>query len=174
MSYFGVKRDGITDATIVIPYEHHEVHDGCMFRVGRTINALANGASQHIVIKTPDSTTYAHWGSETLTDVACQIHLYEDSVVVSSLNPVTTYNKNRTSSALSTVSVYTASSVSTLGTDIMQKWMGTGKIAGGEAGTAQEWILKPNSYYTFKIINKAGSGTLSGSWRFLWYEHTQD
>lgn len=176
MSYFGFKKDVMTGAMIGIDYGHHEIHDGDTFRVGAILTNVSNAASRLIRIKTPNSSSYSHWGSETITDAACQIEFYEGTIfTAASGTQVSTFNKNRMSANVASTLIYTTPTVSVLGTQLMQKRFGTGKTAGGEAGTTAEWILKADTNYLFKIINKAGGGgSLNGSWRFIWYEHKTD
>ena len=47
-----LKADGMTRSLVTIEYEHHELHDGSMFRAGEEV-ALANNATRVIHILTP-------------------------------------------------------------------------------------------------------------------------
>ena len=173
MSSWSPDKDTLSNALKIVDHITSEVHDGHSFRCGQLLTTVSSGASRLILMKIPNVSTYVHWGSEDTSNVACQFSLYEGSTYkgVSKGTTVTAYNNNRCCSHVATVSVYHTPTISSLGTAIMQKQWGSGKTEGGTTGTAAEIILKNNTNYIFKIINKASPGTLTGYWQHIWIEH---
>jgi hypothetical protein len=156
---------------------HLLTHEGKMFHVTSKITGLVDTASADILIKVPAS-THPHF-QRTRTNVGAgdvDIISYEGSTVSADGTPLSVHNTNRNSILTPVTEIYSAPTVTGLGTEIHTLWIpptgvGIGQsqigLAGAEAG--EEWILKPNTNYIHRVTNESGS-TISVWFEFLFYE----
>lgn len=161
--------DGNTNAIKVISYEHHEIHEGESFTIDYSVD-LANGASMDVQLTTPDTTKWAHMIYTVYTEAEAEFNLYE-APTTSAGTAMTEHNRNRNSSTAAGVVAVHTPSVSNTGTLIRTKHFGTAKTAGGQLHETDEWILKQNTKYLFRLTN----ATTSANYCTLlinWYEHT--
>lgn len=57
------------------------------------------------------------------------------------------------------------------GTLLAKYYIGSGKVAGGGARDAEEFVLKQNTAYLFRVTEGNAAAT-NINWTFDWYEHT--
>ena len=176
-------KDITTDAIKTISVDHSEIHDGSFHQA--ILNTSSLGASSWLMmqINTPSS------------DIA-EIHMFSDfnnsggaveflkigspTTMINGNAMVTVFNNNRKSTKVSSLVIFsnpTGGSISSTATSsqaniIYYYYEGsTGGNQGKNASNgrdANEWILKANSTYVYKITNlgSAGLATL----RLNWYE----
>jgi hypothetical protein len=167
-----VKADSATGALNVMPYEHHEIHDGSSFTCSYTVD-LAQSASANLLIVTPDTTKWAHFGYEVDVEVEAHVYIYEAPTATAAANPIVAYNRDRNSLTAATVVVtHTPTSVTEGTTLIREAHLGSLKNVGGESVDAQEFILKQNTKYLFRVTNVINNAPNYITIRLNWYEHT--
>ena len=167
-----IKADEITASLVTITYEHHEVHEGDSFTCSRTVD-LAQSASTDLLIVTPDTTKYAHFGWQVHSEVEAHVSLWEGVTATAAANPVVAYNRERNAGGAATVVVtHSPTSITTGSTLIREAHFGTGRTAGGTSHDAEEFILKRNTKYLFRVTNAMNNASNYVSIRLNWYEHT--
>ena len=173
--------DVISNLPVVIEYDHHQLHEGEMFRWSVLATAgLASGSSKHIRFVVPNipipSGTSAvmlcpHFRFEGQTDAYGLFYLREG----------TTWNANgtqRTPIAQERNGVYTPKleiwedpTVNVAGTLLYQDIIGASAGAsrtGGTIGNTFEFVLKNNTEYHVELLSQTNG--LKYVLRFLWYE----
>lgn len=161
--------DKHTNAVLTIDYAHHEIHDGSSFTTDHTVE-LGNGAVIDVQLLTPDSLKYCHLLYTILCELEAEVKVYEG--ITSTVGTgLTIYNRDRNSgSASGCVAVHTPSVTGT-GVLLRTKHFGTGKAVGGQTHDADEWILKANTKYLFRLTNATTSANYV-TIMLNWYEHT--
>ena len=164
--------DVATHALNTIDYPHHEIHDGDAFTCSYTVD-LAQSAAANLLIVTPDTTRYAHFGWLLHCELEADMALYEAVTATAAANPSVAYNRERNWATTSTVVVtHTPTGVTEGATIIRSAHFGTGRTAGGSSDDGQEFILKRNTKYLFRVTNAVNSASNYISIRLNWYEHT--
>ena len=161
--------DGNTNAVKMISYEHHEIHDGSSFTTDFSVD-LANGASMDVQLTTPNTTAWAHMIYTCYTEAEAEFNLYEAPTTTGGTGLVE-QNRDRNSATAATVVAVHTPSVSGTGTLIRTKHYGTGKTQGGQVHETDEWILKQNTKYLFRLTNATTSANYC-TLMISWYEHT--
>ncbi len=171
-------QDGITNALCVIDSTHHEIHAGCSYVV-KGFTDLATNAVIDAQITTPDSTKISHLFAHFTTETEYQYYIYEGASIVTPGMAQTPRNRNRNYPDNSTVVVSTIENdtvvladvdTPTVGAEsIFPGITGAGKKAGGEERAEEEFVLKRNTIYCFRLV------CISAGWadfEINWYEHT--
>lgn len=165
--------DVITRASIVLPYEHHEIHSGDSYVVCDVQSV--NTTTAYWMITTPDSTKYAH----IIFDIRCtgelSIDITEGADRVGT-TALTAINRNRASTKTATVVVHRAYTGGTTDGTINILSIRDGAtgvaskvVATGGARGENEYMLKPNTKYIIKVTTYA---SVYVSMCVDWYEHT--
>lgn len=183
MSYFGtlkglisdtvariVRVDASTHALEVIEYEHHEIHSGSSFYVTYTVD-LGNGASQDILLVTPDTTKWAHMVGSVTTESEAHVYFYEDTTTSNDGTAMTEFNRNRNSGTAATVVATYTPTVTGVGTLIWESHFGSGRGVGGGARSENEFVLKQNTKYMLRVTNATANANYIAI-AINWYEHT--
>ena len=166
-----LKADGMTRALVTIEYEHHELHDGSMFRCGEEV-ALANAGTRVIHILTPNTTKWAHLQYSISNTMEAEFEWYEEPTVTGAGTPIPSYNRNRNSLTAATTLFYHTPTTTANGTLLATRREGVGKTAGGSARGVSEWILKQNTSYMIVLTSRGGAGTTNYvNWWCVRYEH---
>jgi hypothetical protein len=186
--------DDSTNTLQVIEYEHHEIHSGSSFHVSYSVvTASSDDDVTAIAFKTPNTTKWLHLVATFACSGAAEAIMTEGALTIADRGDGTdkvVLNRNRNSSTTSTVLSWedtpTVGSVTTMnetewtavgvsgGTELYHEWLaaGTGpKPAGGVARGTQEWVLKKNTDYVFRLQN-TGASANAHSISLDWYEHT--
>jgi hypothetical protein len=102
-------------------------------------------------------------------EAEAQVTFLED-VTISSASGVaiTPYNRNRNSLNAASLTVYSSATI-TGGTQIGIHWQGAGKKAGGGVRETDEFILKRNTDYSLKLLDKSAGNNVF-EWDLNWYE----
>ena len=163
-------KDSVTGAAIIVPYEHHEIHDGTFFHCWYEQTVSDTGDQTIIAFKTPVSPTRLHMLFDFTAPGAAHGSLLEAPTITDNTGaPLTVFNRERESLNVSKVwdtsqnpdvqgqAMYftevTQGNV-TGGTELWHANMqaGTGnKPVGGEDRGTDEWPLKMNTLYAFVI-----------------------
>jgi hypothetical protein len=150
-----------TRAIITVDYARHEVHEGDFFEYVNAQN-LTNSQTISFLVITPDTTKWAHFGfkvdGESEFDLQMFIDATPDNIGSIVSNPAV-INANNNASAVHTTMLYEAPvlGAGSKGTLIKRWHGGSGKSAGGSAGTITEVILKQNTKYWFDVTNSTVS-----------------
>ena len=171
----GINNDSTTGAMSTVDYAHHEVHSGSYFEY---VNAqeLTNAQTVSFVVVTPNTTKWAHFGFEIEGEAEFDLQMFEGatpSAVGTVVSAPAVINANRNVSDVHTTLIYHTPTLGggSKGTLIRRFHSGSGKAAGGKAGTPNEIILKQNTKYWFDLTNATSSDNWI-SWYIAWYEHT--
>jgi hypothetical protein len=161
--------DAWTHALEVLNYAHHEIHGGSAYTACK-IFTLGVGATDNILIVTPNTTKWAHFTFSVVSDAVVQVDLYEATGLTGGA-ALTAYNRNRNSSNSSGLTLTsTTTGGSGDGTLIWTFKAGANKaVVQSETSDRLEFILKQNTAYQLKIT---GANTDIVTGLLDWYEHT--
>jgi len=161
--------DAMTYAMTTINYDHHEVHGGSSYVVSGTAT-LGNGATQDILVVTPNTTKWAHLIGLVTSSGLATVTFYEGATVSNAGAATTEVNRNRNSTNTAGVVVTTGPTVTGTGTAIFSQSSGAGQNVGGEVRGENEFILKQNTIYLLRITSAAAANVVN--YILDWYEHT--
>lgn len=189
-----VRIDASTNSLQVVDYEHHEIHAGSSFTCWHSEVAPTDENDRTVItFKTPNSTKYLHItvsASATAVSVARirEAPTYTDNAGTT----LSIYNRNRTGTPTASTVLDTSQAPDTAGsatywehddanlpaedgTIVAEIPLGAStsptKSIGGLARAQQEWVLKPNTFYSFEV--KSLDASDNTHWLELdWYEHT--
>jgi hypothetical protein len=165
--------DHLSNSNTTIDERHRRVHRGNMFSNSHLMNMT--GISTHNVTGLTPATGTIHFQISNFASVFgnVTVDFYEGSSPPVGSTPLSSYNRNRNSTAVATIVVSHDGTISALGTLLSKGYIpgstgiaGTG--AGGQVTDDTEWILKPSTYYTIQITNPSASNTINIS--YVWYE----
>lgn len=160
-----------TYAVKTIDYAHHEIHSGSSFFVWDRQD-LSNGAVFDYTVITPNTTKWAHFVLEAVSESEMCVQMYEDPTLSANGTAMVEYNKNRNSSKTATTQVLYTPTVTSVGTTVIfeDQWGSGRKIGGGSRGV-EEWILKQDTKYLVRFTNLTTNANFL-SVHFNWYEHS--
>jgi len=184
--------DPITHASMMIDYEHHEIHNGTSFTAYYTRTTAATDAHRSAIYLLTPTSPELHMiisfaGSAASFFTICEgvtIDLNEGTNGVEIINR--DRNSNKISGAMDNATAHTTNKVTTFdetelaaanftaGTIIRTEpiAIGTGpKPAGGDFRGAQEYILMRNTPYVFLLTNLGANANVHHIF-IDWYEHT--
>jgi hypothetical protein len=168
----GIRIDASTHSLTTIDYAHKEIHSGSTFTTTRFVAGLGNGATSMILLKTPDTTKYAHLLYEFNSTVDGSFTITAEVTTVADGTLLNILNRDRNSATTATcVATHTPNTPSG-GTIIRQRYIGVGGVnrTGGTDRNTDEIILRRNTKYLFTFTNGAASNNVSLI--LNWYEHT--
>lgn len=172
--------DLISNLPVVIDYDHHQLHEGEVFRWSYVNTAGLNAAaSEYIVFTVPNITIPAgnsavglcpHFRWEVIADSYAQAFLYEGPTVTggtgTARNPVA---MERNGTYTPKLTVLEKPTVTVDGTLIWQGITFASKTAAGSADSSiNEFVLKNNTTYAFKFTSQTNGCKFL--LRFVWYE----
>jgi len=169
--------DETTNALAIIPVVHHEVHEGKTFQTSyKTPDAspLADDAALNFLLIT--GSLFSHLTFAGAAGGDAEILLYEDTQYSASGAALPEWNMKRTSSSGTTLVMSLGPTITNVGTLLHNCFLpgGTGGNApGGIVREDTEWILRPNSVYMVRLINRAGNAQ-PASLVAQWYEKETD
>lgn len=175
--------DAVSDAAVVILYEHHEIHEGDAFLAHHSAGSKGDGDMINIYLKTPNTTKRLHMFAKWASSGAGYFRILEAPTVTANTgtNAVVAVNRERNSATTSTI-VDNATTpaankygkdvtVTGNGTVLVEEFSGTAKTSAAEGRSDNEFILKANTAYVFQVESDAAGLTL---WLNLnWYEHVR-
>jgi len=168
-----IRIDASTHSLQTIDYAHHEIHAGSHFKAGLQDQSMATSDTLDLLFVTPDTTKWAHWTMTAQATGEVTVSLYEGATTSSDGTAVTIWNRNRNSSNTPTVTVTHTPTVTSVGTKMTEKWIGSEgfkeDISGEHRGDS-EFILKQNTKYLVRLT--AVSDGIKAAVGGDWYEHT--
>ena len=152
----------------MIEFLHYMIHDEKGFSISYT-STLAAGATATLFFRTPSSVKRMHFVGQVGAGGALQSDFRESATVSLSGTVLTVRNRDRNSSEAATMTARHTPTVTTHGVRLDATLMGTtvpGKGAGGSGVQREEWILKANTIYLWRVLSLAAANQLSmnGSW----------
>jgi hypothetical protein len=159
--------DNLTSVLVILPYTHYELHTGDVFSYCAVANMTGNGNATYLLI-TPNSSIHIQF--DVNTEAEASFEFYEGANTSNHGTPQTAINRARTSNITAQSLIYLTPSLTSLGTLLCERHWGSGKGVGGGASITEEWMLKPNTMYVIRVINK----TVTPQWASVeasWYRH---
>ena len=176
--------DKCTGVLETIAYPHHEIHAGSAFSASLGDTDFDKSDTLNICFTTPDSKKFVHMLVVPSCTVPSLFEILEAPTITNgSGTPQIIYNRNRNSSKTSGIKDITVGessntvsencTVAADGIPIYQEALGGGKNARVDAGVraSNEWILKRNTDYAFRIAGAGITDNGTGSMVLTWYEH---
>ena len=177
--------DIYTSAFKVISYGHHEIHGGSAYAVHVADSDFDKSDEINVCFKTPDTTKWIHMFIMVACSVSATFDILEDATVTngtgSDYEPI---NRNRNSENASGVysikstpvvnQVNITATISDDGTVVHTEALGADKKGNMGAGArdADEYILKQNSVYAFRLTGAGVTDNGVAAIELSWYEHT--
>lgn len=162
--------DIISNIPIVTLFEHHQIHEGEAWEVNYPPTALANNASINFRIVVGNQvatkgTPHLLFLLDTTGESWC--YLYETPTTTGNGTPMIANNRNRNIAGSPVTTFFSAPTVTSPGTLLTSAIAGSGEKAGGSSREANEWDLKANTVYLFRVTAKNANNVAV---RFQWYE----
>jgi hypothetical protein len=144
------------NAVKALDYAHVRIHAGDSYVTSRIAN-IANGG--HLDIRFLTGARECHTTIDVSATGKCNFLLYQAPTIAGgTAQPVV--NMRTTSTKTSTVTATHTPTVTAVGADILVSKLvpGTtgGNAVGGNSGSRNEIILKPNTEYLFRLTNLSG------------------
>lgn len=173
-----VRMDASTNSLQTISYEHHEIHSGSHFTYSVIDADFDIIDALDILIITPNDGKWAHMVFDVQAALDTNVQIWENTAAAghTSAGALLVYNNNRNSITANTTTINTSNDDAADGTMIFESQFGidTGNgsnrvVGGGGVRGSEEWVLKQNSKYIFRITSGSDASVLSV--KLSWYEH---
>lgn len=166
--------DAVTNSLMTVAYEHHEIHSGNHYLIQKA-ETIGSGDSICFVVKTPNTTKWAHFLFSVSSSAQASLHVMENygSAVGDTLTAV---NNNRNSDNVSgLVFEVNPTSPSLVSADTLAvHFLGSGtnpsQARTGSGTRSEELLLKQDTKYLFEIKSQSASNRID--LEANWYEHT--
>lgn len=157
-------REAASNALRTIDSRHAAIHDGRHFVAHDFALSVALSATVVYVLVTDGTAHHFNW--EVSSDGGVKVDIYEGVTTTNNGTALPVYNRNRTSSNPSHMTAFKTPSGLSGGTQIF----GTGSTSksGGLQTSVSEFILKPNTKYSFVLT--AYSNNVNIATALDWYE----
>jgi len=156
---------------------HNHIHAGAFFSSGAADTNMGAGASFTLLFSTPVITSgIMHARFYVAADRQVTITAYENVVTSADGTQLGEANHNRLSSNASAANVYHTPTITTPGDLLFTNVIpGSGSKAGGSVEGEYEFILAPETKYSFAVTNNGVTGGVAQV-TFDWYDtsFTQD
>lgn len=165
-------------ANVSIGEIHHLIHEGVVFRFDEIISLNA-GVDKEILVYPPNGDIHFTAGLATTQDAS--VRFFENPTIGTGSpgpgspaglgTPQFGFNKNRYFSDDHDLQLYQAPNIVDDGTQIGATFLPSGARgpAGAATGGFEEFVLKTETYYLFRVTNEgASNSTLSVT--MVWYE----
>ena len=165
--------DPMTYASVTIDSANKKTHDGKHFKTGYQDTPMAENDTITMLFVTPNTTEWAHWTLTAQTTGAAKVEIFEGTVASANGTATTILNRNRNSSIVSSTLAFHTPTVTTDGTKLSSRWIGSegwrSEIGGGFTAS-HHFLLKQNAKYLVRMtaISDGIVGAIGGDW----YEHT--
>ena len=163
--------DHSTNAQIIVEQEHHEIHEGDLYRAGYQKD-VSNGGTAILGITTPDTDKEIHFRPAVDVELEARVQLVENPDTFTGGTITTPRNSNR-NSLDSSVTVTRVDPTVVIGSGVLigNVVLGSRRSSGGNSEASYEWVLKRNTNYALIVINEASANNETNI-RCNWYEHT--
>ena len=168
--------DRYVHARCTIDHEHRMIHDGFAFHCTNRTVGVANGASADLLVSVPAG-AYPHITAFifSLSDSPIDLETYEGVTTSDDGTLLSRFNRNRNSSNTPTVEMFSAPTITDLGTRVHDRYVpdaggqGSNQVGSLTPNLGEEWILRPATKYIVRLTNNSG-GSLTYGMEALWYE----
>lgn len=174
--------DPISNLPVTIPYDHHQIHEGETWHWYFAWDNLASASSLDLVFTVPNITISSgssavtlcpHFRYEVETNDLATVIFYEGPTVTGGTGTARTpLNHERNGTYTPKLTILEAPTVTNVGTEIdRERFLATAvglSAGGGVGGSVEEWVLKNNTKYLFRITS--GNNGMDGFAKFMWYE----
>lgn len=152
--------DGAAGALVIQGMIHRMIHRGLLFEVGYVDETVADNGVVELLITTAASQD-AHMRFIAAAGGDARVALFENPTVSAAGTSLSEINRNRNSSNTANTVVTHTPTHSADGTQLMDHLLpgGSGFFAtgGGAESSFEEFILKANEQYLFRVTNIAGT-----------------
>lgn len=163
-----MEMDNATGAIKNIDYDHSEIHSGSSFCYSG-IATINSGDSVSILITTKDTLLWSHCIFYVSVSGAATISLHEAVTVSDTGASRTAGNRNRNITRAATTKINYDPVITNAGTLLGTCYLGEGRKTGDRFRGEEEFILKQNTKYVFRILSEAAGNRVSVM--IDWYEH---
>jgi hypothetical protein len=166
--------DPIGDVPLSISFEHHQVHEGYAFQCTIPYAALGSGSSFDLLISVPvfeNSLRAPHIIPIIYATAQTLESLYEAPTVTGTGTATESVNRDRGATNIAKTVIRTGATFGALGKLLDQRIIGD-KNQGGYSNQLDEWILKSNTNYLFRVTAQAASNNIVV--KLNWYEDEND
>lgn len=162
--------DEITGALVVMDIEHHEVHEGELFRVWYRQTGVNINVNVDVLLSVPNQNVDFHFEGATSSSGGAYVQFYENVITSDDGSQLSVYNAFRRSTNTNILVPYIAPTITNLGTLIDGAQLGSGQTTGGVARGEGEWVLNKNRKYLLRITSAANGSIITA--RLRWYEES--
>jgi hypothetical protein len=159
-------RDPISNNFLILEPEHGAVHDGVHFTAVHQ-ETVGTGTAVTVLFTTPSAPTYIHFIGDVQADKGVT-WTFSEAPVSTGGSVLASYNNNRNSSNASPLVglKYGATvAAASVGTILERGVVGTGgnpsQTVGGGGEHRNEWLLKPEESYCFRVSAAAATTTVT-------------
>jgi hypothetical protein len=172
------KFDPLAHAVSTIDALHRMTHDGFVYHTSGKVTGMVDANVDDFLLEVP-ALTFPHFQRWRFGfgrgDIDIQV--YEGTTTSDDGTEITAiYNTNRNSANTPDLNIFSAPTVTDVGTLVHTTWMvptstGVGLSSAGLVGetNGEEWVLKPSTKYLIRVTNNSGA-TVSYAYEALWYE----
>lgn len=170
--------DPYVHASTTIEALHRMTHDGFVFHASGKVTGMIDDNVDDFLISVPAG-TFPHFQRFRMFmgrgDV--DVLVYEGTTTSADGGAITTNNTNRTSTNTPGVDLFSAPTVTDVGTLVHTSWLPPTSAGQGQSGATgisgetngEEWVLAPSTKYLIRITNLSGA-TIDYAYEMLWYE----
>jgi hypothetical protein len=169
--------DEFTGYQVTLGGDHTYIHQGKGFELSGITASISAGGNWTLALTTP-AHKFIHLRPTGLATTANSLEMrIAEASIVTGGSAATPRNRNRNSNKLPTVTVATGVTLTTEGTILEYHQLGGGTTGGNAQpgssdGSAEEWVLKPSTVYTFRFQNIGGSTATFAYYSLFWYEES--
>ncbi len=169
------KFDRLIHAVTIVGSGQRLGHDGFVHHTSGKQTGIANGASVDFLMVTGAAAPHIQRVELNLEAGDIDLVMYEGVTTSDDGGALTQYTTNRNSEHQPDAVTYGGPTITDLGTPFHTLWVpptssGVGNSVGVlDVNQGEEWILKPNTKYAFRITNNSG-GIITLAYEFVWYE----
>jgi hypothetical protein len=173
-------RDFFTGYGVTITGDHTYIHQGLGYELSGVTPSIASGNNFTVALITPAASVgYVHLRPTAISSTAntLQMRIAEGSTITGGTDLVPN-NRNRLSSRPCGCGVKFGATLTEEGTVLQYYQVGSGSNAGNARGgatdgSAEEWVLKPSTIYTFRFANIGASTATVATFNMFWYEESK-
>jgi len=161
--------DPMSNIPVVILYDHHQIHEGEAWHYDSYVVNLASASTYDIVFTVPNITIPAgiatvervpHFRYSVEANDICTIFFYEAPTVTGGTGTAASWiNFERNGTYTAKTTILLAPTVTGVGTIIDSEYFiqsaAANRTGGGEGGTVEEFVLKNNTKYLYRITSGA-------------------
>lgn len=170
--------DVISNIPVVLEYDHHQLHEGEMFRWSTYVSSLASGNNKDVQLVVPSIVIPAgisavertpHFRFNVVATDLAQAFFYELPTISVAGTPRTPIAMERNGTYSPGLQIKEDPTVTSVGTLLWQGLLAGSKQSAGDIASADnEFVLKNNTAYLFRVTSGAAGNKVLV--RFVWYE----